>query len=78
MGFALEDKNLRSNAQTKLAGKKLDMIIANSPASIGADKSNVQIKTPNSQWLEIRNAAKSAIANKIIRLIEKLHHAKLK
>jgi phosphopantothenoylcysteine synthetase/decarboxylase len=78
VGFALEDKALRVSAEEKMREKDLDMIIANSPASIGADKSNVQIKIPNSQWLEIRNAAKSAIANKIIRLIEKLHHAKLK
>ena len=78
VGFALEDKALRVRAEEKMREKELDMIIANSPASIGADKSNVQIKIPNSQWLEIQNAAKSAIANNIIRLIEKLHHAKLK
>ena len=54
------------------------MIVANSPAAIGADKSSVQIKIPNSPWLEIQNAAKSTIANKVIRLIEALRRAKLK
>lgn len=78
IGFALEDKAVRARAEKKLKDKNLDMIIANSPAAIGADRSNVQIKTPNSSWLEIQNATKSATANKIIRLVEKLHQAGLK
>jgi phosphopantothenoylcysteine synthetase/decarboxylase len=78
VGFALEDKALRVRAEKKLREKGLDMIVANSPASIGAERSNVQIKIPNCRWLKIQNAAKSAIANKIIRLMEKLHHAKIR
>jgi phosphopantothenoylcysteine decarboxylase/phosphopantothenate--cysteine ligase len=78
VGFALEDKALRTRAEKKMKQKNLDMIVANSPAAIGADKSNVQIKIPHSQWLEIQNAGKYATANKIIRLVEKLHKAKLK
>lgn len=78
VGFALEDKAIRVRAQKKLEDKNLDMIVANSPKAIGADKSNVQIKIPNSSWLKIENATKSATANKIIRLVEKLHRAGLK
>ena len=78
IGFALEDKAIRANAQKKLQDKNLDMIVANSPAAIGADKSNVQIKIPNSPWLEIQNAAKSATATKIIHMVEKLHRASFK
>jgi phosphopantothenoylcysteine decarboxylase/phosphopantothenate--cysteine ligase len=78
VGFALEDKAVRVRAEKKLKDKDLDMIVANLPAAIGADKSNVQIKIPNSPWLEIQNAAKSTAANKIIRLVEKLHRAELK
>jgi phosphopantothenoylcysteine decarboxylase/phosphopantothenate--cysteine ligase len=78
VGFALEDKSLRTRAEKKMKQKNLDMIVVNSPAAIGADKSNVQIKIQNSTWLEIQNAAKSTTANKIIRLVEKLHEAKLK
>ena len=78
VGFALEDKAIRVRAQKKLKDKNLDMIVANSPAAIGADKSSVQIKIPNSSWLKIENATKSATANKIIRLVEKLHRAGLK
>ena len=78
IGFALEDKVVKIHAEKKLKEKNLDMIVANTPAAIGADKSNLQIKIPNSSWLEIRNAAKSTTANKIIRLVEKLHLNKLK
>ena len=77
VGFALEDKAIRVHAQEKLQAKKLDMIVANSPAAIGADKSNVQIKTVDSSWIKIENATKAATAKRIIRLAEKLHRAKL-
>ena len=72
VGFALEDKAIRVNAEKKLKDKNLDMIVANTPAAIGTDKSNVQIKTPNSPWIKIQNATKFATAAKIIRLVEKL------
>ncbi len=72
VGFSLDNKNLRSRAEKKMKQKKLDMIIANTPEAIGAEKSTVQIKTLNSPWLKIENAAKAAIAGKIIALIEKI------
>lgn len=78
VGFALEDKNLRANAEKKLTEKNLDMIVANSPAAIAADKSDVQIKTPDSAWIKIENATKTSIANKVFLLAEKLYQAKLK
>ncbi|HUV67913.1 MAG TPA: phosphopantothenoylcysteine decarboxylase [Sedimentisphaerales bacterium] len=77
VGFALEDKAVRIRAEKKLHEKHLDMIVANSPAAIGADKSSVQIKTPDSAWVRIENAAKSTTAKKIISLVEKLHLARL-
>jgi phosphopantothenoylcysteine synthetase/decarboxylase len=72
VGFALEDKALRKRAEHKLKDKNLDMIIANTPAAIGADKSTVQIKTPFSAWLKIENATKISTAKRIIRLIQNL------
>ena len=69
VGFALEDKAVRSRAEKKLREKKLDMIIANSPDAIGSDKSTVQIKTPESGWIKIENATKTTIAQKIIALL---------
>lgn len=72
VGFALEDKTVRVRAEKKLKDKNLDMIVANSPAAIGADKSNIQIKIPNSSWLKIQNATKVTTAQSILRLVEKL------
>ena len=70
VGFALEDKNLRGNAEKKLKEKNLDMIIANTPAAIGVEGATVQIKQKNSNWFCLPRTNKSMIAKKIIRLIE--------
>ena len=72
VGFALEDKKLRERAERKLKDKNLDMIIANTPAAVGADRSTVQIKTPDSSWTKIENASKITTAKKIIKMIERL------
>ena len=72
VGFALEQKNLRQNAEKKLSDKNLDMIIANTPATISAEKTSVQIKTPGSGWIKIDNALKTTIAKSIINRIESL------
>ncbi len=73
VGFALEDTNLRKNADKKLKDKNLDMIIANSPASIGAEKTAVHIKTAAGKWIKMPTAGKKAIAAGIICLAESLY-----
>ena len=70
VGFALEDKNLRTSAEKKLKEKNLDMIIANKPPAIGADKSTVHIKRRKSRWTKIENVTKTTIAKRILRLID--------
>lgn len=70
VGFALEDTNLKENAEGKLAKKKLDMIAANAPAAIGTNKSTVYIKRPDSDWIELIDKNKNTTAQKIIRLID--------
>lgn len=65
-GFALEDKNLKLNAEKKLHNKKLDMIVANSPAAIDADRSTVHIKTNDTDWVTLSNKSKQTTAKKII------------
>jgi len=71
VGFALEDKNLRANAEKKMAVKDLDMIIANRPESIACDQTTVQIKTPTHNWLKLPTISKSNAARRVIRLIDK-------
>ena len=70
VGFALEDKNLKANAEKKLKEKNLDMIIANAPSAISTERSTVEIKTPGSDWLKLSCAAKINIARWIIKLVE--------
>jgi len=76
VGFALEDKALRSSAQKKLQDKNLDMIIANSPDAIGAATSTVHIKTSDGPWSVLRNKSKQIIAGKIMAMISSLAAAK--
>jgi phosphopantothenoylcysteine decarboxylase/phosphopantothenate--cysteine ligase len=70
VGFALEDKNIRRNAEKKLKEKNLDMVIANAPAAIGSDDNEVEVKVPNKGWLTIRRHSKQVVAGWIIRIIE--------
>jgi len=72
VGFALEEANVRARAEKKLKEKNLDMIVANTPAAIGAEKSTVQIKMPDSKWLKLARATKTTIAQKIISLLESI------
>jgi len=69
VGFALEDRHLRDNAERKMRDKRLDMIVANTPAAINAPVSTVHIKTQNSHWLQIANKGKTAIARRIVSLV---------
>lgn len=72
IGFALEDEKLRERAEKKLKEKRLDMIIANRPAAISAEKSTVQMKTRDSDWTEIKHVTKATIAKRIMRVVESL------
>ncbi len=71
VGFALEDKNLRINAEKKLINKKLDMIIANKPDAIASDETHIQIKMPEQKWIKLELGSKAKVAKKIIFLISK-------
>ncbi len=69
VGFALEDKKVRANAERKLKEKNLDMIIANTPAAIGSDRISIHIKTPQKQWLKLHKTTKAIIAKRVISMI---------
>ena len=69
VGFALEDKNVRARAEKKLKEKNLDMIVANTPAAVNAEKSTVQIKITGREWLKLSQASKATIAKRIVSLV---------
>jgi phosphopantothenoylcysteine decarboxylase / phosphopantothenate---cysteine ligase len=77
VGFALEDRNLRANAEKKLRDKRLDMIVANAPEAINAERSTVYIKTPHADWIELAPRSKASTARRIVSLVGKLHTEKL-
>ncbi|MFZ9024982.1 MAG: bifunctional phosphopantothenoylcysteine decarboxylase/phosphopantothenate--cysteine ligase CoaBC, partial [Anaerohalosphaeraceae bacterium] len=68
----LEDTDILANAERKLKAKKLDMIVANAPAAIGAEKSTLYIKTKTTDWQTLPNQTKSASAKKLLTVIESL------
>ena len=73
VGFALEDKAVRARAEKKLREKNIDMIVANSPAAIGTERSDVHIRTADSEWIKLEDSTKAATARTIVRLAEKLY-----
>ncbi len=70
VGFALEDTDLLENAQAKMQAKNMDMIVANSPAAISSDTSEVYVKIKGSEWIRFPESDKSATAQKIIEMVE--------
>lgn len=71
-GFALEDRDIFSNAEQKLRKKKLDMIVANTPIAIGAEASTLYVKTRSADWTNLKNVSKSRSAARLISLLEQL------
>jgi len=72
VGFALDDKDLRARAEKKMQEKNLDIVIANTPTAIGAEKSTVQIKVPGRAWVRIKRSTKATIARRIVALVESI------
>lgn len=72
VGFALEDENLRANAEEKMKNKKLDVIVANSLKTIGSDKATIHLKIRKEKWLRLQDTSKETIAKYIIKLTEGL------
>ena len=69
VGFALEDTDILANAESKLKSKKLDMIIANAPAAIGANRSTLHIKTKTTDWQTYINTSKTTSAKRILEVL---------
>ncbi len=70
VGFALEDRDIKKGAERKMRDKNLNMIIANTPSSIGVDKSRVWIEKAGEKWCKLPEMSKKQIAERLIRLIE--------
>jgi phosphopantothenoylcysteine synthetase/decarboxylase len=78
VGFALEDENLLENAAGKMAAKNMDIIVANSPAAISAESSQVHIKISGGDWLTLPHSGKNETAVFLIEKIEQYRKAQKK
>ena len=72
IGFALEDHHERRNAESKMRRKNLDAVVLNRPAAIAADRASQEILVRGKPWLVILTAKKESLANRLVRLIERL------
>ncbi len=72
-GFALETRDLMGAARKKMIAKNLDLIVANSPASLGGIRTRAWILTRDGKP-ERFNGAKKDLARRILaRLLEAVH-----
>lgn len=73
IGFAAESQNLLQNAQSKLARKRLDMIVANDISAVDAgfevDTNRVTLLYPDGRQAPLPVQEKSAIAEAIIQQV---------
>jgi len=72
IGFALEDRAGRRNAERKLREKRLDAVVVNRPESIGAGKAAIEILVAGRRWRTLAAGAKSRQALEIVRVAEEL------
>ena len=81
VGFALEDHEARVNAEGKLAAKRFDAIVLNSPASLGAEEASVEFfVTPApvvggahpTGWSGPFHGTKDEVAGEVVRLVQRL------
>jgi phosphopantothenoylcysteine decarboxylase/phosphopantothenate--cysteine ligase len=72
IGFALEDRAARRNAERKLREKRLDAIVLNRPEAIGAQRAAVEILVAGRGWRKLSAAPKSKHAREIVRVAEEL------
>lgn len=80
VGFAAETENLVENARAKLAGKKLDLIVANDVARAGAgfdaETNIVTILTRDGKEIALPKMSKLAVANRILDEVVRLKSAR--
>ena len=70
VGFALEVDNARENALRKLREKNLDLIVVNSPAAMGAERSTVELLFASGESETLADVSKDDIARRVVSAVE--------
>jgi phosphopantothenoylcysteine decarboxylase/phosphopantothenate--cysteine ligase len=80
VGFALETRELISNAERKLSDKGLDLIVANDAlepgAGFGGDTNKVTFVYPDGARESLAMMSKAAVADEILDRIERIRHGR--
>ncbi|MBM4034356.1 MAG: phosphopantothenoylcysteine decarboxylase [Planctomycetes bacterium] len=71
-GFALEARDLAKNARQKLREKGLDLIVANTPEAIAAERSTAHVFFPDGSQEPLEDMPKEAIAERLVEIVERL------
>lgn len=70
VGFAVESSRLVAYARAKMARKRMDFVVANAPSAMAGTRATVTLIFPDGRKFTLRNAAKTAIARRILDHIE--------
>jgi phosphopantothenoylcysteine decarboxylase/phosphopantothenate--cysteine ligase len=69
VGFCLESEDLQRRAQGKLEAKRLDYVVANSPAAIGAERQDALILSPRGVVRRLADVTKDDLAAAVLDVI---------
>jgi len=66
VGFCLESKDLEARARAKLAAKGLDLVVANGPAAIGADRQDALLIGRDGACERLAGVTKRDLAGRVL------------
>jgi phosphopantothenoylcysteine decarboxylase/phosphopantothenate--cysteine ligase len=72
IGFAMEDRNHRANAESKLRRKHCDAIVLNDLGNVGSNAGQVEILRADAGWSQPVTGTKAQIAATVADMIESL------
>ncbi len=72
IGFAMEDRDGRRNAERKLKVKRCDAIVLNGKENVGSQDATIEILTSDGRWYGSQSGSKRALASVILSLTEEL------
>jgi len=70
VGFCLESEDLEARARAKLAAKGLDLVVANGPAAIGAQRQDALLIGREGTCQRLAGATKMDLARRILAAVE--------
>jgi phosphopantothenoylcysteine decarboxylase/phosphopantothenate--cysteine ligase len=71
VGFCLETEDLERRARDKLEVKRLDLVVANGPEAIDADRQNALLISGRGQAVHLEGVTKKQLAERILEAVTK-------